>query len=85
MQLQQLINAMIRQLENLNDTGFQPIDLNTVHSQVLSSNDGFGLASSKNIYRALVRWILRRNGHQDKPWPSNWMSLSVTELANKLI
>ncbi len=76
---------MIRQLKNLNDTGFDPITKDTIHSQVLSDDDGFGRATSKNIYKALIRWILRRNGMQDKPWPADWYEISVIQLAQKLI
>jgi hypothetical protein len=85
MTIEQFENAMIQQLKNLNDKGFNPITRDTIHNQVLSDNDGFGTANSKNIYKALIRWILKKNGHQDKNWPSNWFSLSINQLAQKIL
>ncbi len=75
---------MIFHLGNFNTQGVT-IDDNTIHNTVLSTGDGFGTANSKNIYRASIRWTLQTNGMQDKPWPSDWFTNSVTYLATNII
>lgn len=84
MTIKQLKAIMKFHLTNFNDEGVE-INDQTVHNSVLSANDGFGNATSKNIYKAVVRWSLRKAGHQDKPWPSNWFNKSVNYLAEKII
>jgi hypothetical protein len=71
-------------LGNFNDEGVA-IRNATVHSEVLAEDDGFGGANSKAIYKAAIRWTLSKQEHVDRRWPANWMDLSVTELANRLI
>ncbi len=71
-------------LRNFNDEEIE-IDENTLHHQVLSASDGFGTASSKNIYKAVIRWTLKRNGHIDKAWPNDWFENSVNYLASNIL
>ena len=80
----QLKKVMLYHLKNFNDEG-EELSEETVHNKVLSTTDGFGSANSKNIYRNVVRWTLRKLKHKDKPWPTDWMKLSVKDLASKLL
>jgi len=81
----ELINAMRKLLTNFNDEGVT-ISEDTVHNEVLSSEDGFGQASSKVIYKSSVDWIIWRNGGKKrKKWQSNWMEKTVREVAEKLL
>lgn len=57
----------------------------TIHEDVLRTDDGIGNSNSKNIYRALVRWQVKREKAKDKPWPGNWMKITVADLASRLI
>lgn len=84
MTVDQLKEVMKYHLGNFNDEG---VDINddTIHDQVLSASDGYGAANSKNIYRSVLRWTLKKNGHQDKRWPAKWMEMSVNELASKIL
>lgn len=84
MTLDQLKEIMKFHLKNFNDEGVE-INDNTLHNTVLSDSDGYGASNSKSIYRSSIRWSLKKYGHSDKPWPSNWMSMRVNELAENLI
>lgn len=84
MDLKQLKEVMKYQLANFNDEGVE-INDETIHNSVLSATDGYGNANSKYIYRAVIRWTLKNNGHKDKPWPSDWFDKSVAYLAAKII
>ena len=84
MNTKQLMKIMKFHLENFNDENVKISDA-TIHNEVLSDSDGYGNASSKNIYKSVIRWSLKKNGNEDVEWPSDWMNLSVEELANKLI
>lgn len=81
---EQLKDVMKYHLTNFNDEEVE-INDDTVHNTVLSDSDGYGAANSKYIYRAAIRWTMKSNGHQDRPWPSNWFELNVKELAYKII
>lgn len=81
---EQLEEVMKFHLTNFNDEGVE-INNDTIHNKVLSDSDGYGAANSKYIYRAIIRWTMKRNGHQDKVWPSDWFDKSVSELASKII
>jgi hypothetical protein len=81
---EQLQEVMKFHLTNFNDEGVE-INNDTVHNTVLSDSDGYGAANSKYMYRAVIRWTMKRNGHQDKVWPSDWFDKSVSELASKII
>jgi hypothetical protein len=80
----QLQEVMKFHLINFNDEGVA-INDDTIHNTVLSDSDGYGAANSKTIYRAVIRWTMKRNGHIDKPWPSDWFSSSVKTLASKIL
>jgi hypothetical protein len=80
----QLRKVMKFHLKNFNDEGVL-INDDTIFSTVLSESDGFGAANSKTIFRAIIRWTLKRNGHTDKPWPSDWFNSSVKTLSSKII
>ena len=84
MNIEQLKKVMKYHLANFNDEGVE-INDNTIHNTVLSATDGYGNANSKYIYRAVIRWTLKKNGHEDKPWPSDWFVKSVAYLAGKII
>lgn len=57
----------------------------TIHSEVLSTTDGWGNASSANVYRAIMRWTIKANGGTDKSWPSNWLSMNVIQLTAAIL
>lgn len=80
----QLQSVMKFQLKTFNDEGVT-IDDSTIHDTVLSATDGFGDSNSKNLYVGVIRHTLKRNGHEDKPWPTDWFSNDVTYLASKII
>lgn len=80
----QLMEVMKYHLRNFSPEGTEITD-DTIHSTVLTDDDGFGSASSKRIYRSFIRWTLKHAGQKDKKWPQNWMELSVSELAEKLL
>lgn len=80
----QLKEVMKFHLSNFNDEGVE-INNNTIHNTVLSESDGYGAANSKSIYRAVIRWTMKKNGHQDKNWPSNWFEKDVEYLSMKIL
>lgn len=74
----------------------EQVDINdeTIHETVLSSSDGVkGIANSKSQYQNFVRWSIIRAGKKegkkpkevDKPWPTDWMKQSVSQLAQSLL
>ena len=83
---QQLRSVMRFQLRHLAPTGTTITD-NTVHSTVVSTTDGTGVASSARIYKTLIRFTLVRNGEGDPNWPATatWLAMTVTELAAFLL
>lgn len=84
MEQSQLQDVMKYQLAPFNNENAE-INEDTIHDAVLDEDDGFGPSNSKTLYEGTVRWTLVNAGHEDKPWPSNWMSMSVRELASKLL
>lgn len=84
MTIDQLKNVMKFQLKNFNNEGVE-INDDTVHNTVLSDDDGFGNANSKEIYNSFIRWTLLKNNHTDKPWPGDWFTNSVSYLAERII
>ena len=81
---QQLKEVMKFHLANFNDEGVE-INDNTIHNSVLSDSDGFGNSASKNIYRAVIRWTMKKNGHEDNPWPADWFDKDVEYLSSKIL
>jgi len=84
MTVEQLKEVMKYHLKNFNDEGVA-INNQTIHNTVLSDSDGIGNANSKTIYRAVIRWTMIKNDHEDKVWPSNWFEKDVAYLASKII
>lgn len=84
MTLAQLKEVMKFQLSNFNDEG-EEISSSTIHNQVLSEDDGFGNMNSKHLYKDAIRFTLVKQGHGLKSWPSNWMDISVDDLASKIL
>lgn len=80
----QIIKICLYYLAAFNDEQVE-LSESTIHNKVLSENDGITSAtSSKRIYKALVTWALAANNHPIKPWPADWMTISVAALAEKL-
>lgn len=84
MSIDELKDVMKYHLNNFNEEGVDITDT-TLHNTVLSPDDGYGNANSKYIYRAIIRWTMKANGHQDKAWPQDWFENDVSFLANKII
>jgi len=80
---EQLCEIMKYHLKNFSTTDAE-ITNDTIHKDILSTDDGFGSANSKRIYKAFIRWTLLQAGEEDKTWPKNWMELSVVDLSKKL-
>jgi hypothetical protein len=64
----------------------------TIHQDVLSSRSiRNGIPSTKNQYQNFVRQFLlvnqpeKKKAEADKPWPADWMKLSVAQLAQSLL
>ncbi len=84
MKQEDLQNNMRYHLNNLKK---EPIEItdDTIHSDVLKTDDGFGAANTQNIYEYVVKDTFVLNDEEPKAWPENWPSLSVKELAAKLV
>ncbi|HNC30296.1 MAG TPA: hypothetical protein PKX08_09835 [Cyclobacteriaceae bacterium] len=85
MELDQLKAVMIFQLENFNDEEVEKVDDDTIHSDVLCEDDGFGHINSVQIYKDVIRFTLVKQGHKLKAWPSNWLEISVAQLAPQIL
>lgn len=79
-----LTSIMLYQLQNLNGSD-ENLPPDTVHSSILSDKDGYGAANSKNIYRNSIIFTLKKANKEIKKWPADWMSLTVSDLASKLL
>jgi hypothetical protein len=68
---------------------FQKNDLeitdDTKPEDVFDPADGFGPSSPKNIVQGAILWTLRTNGYKKSKFPNNWVSLTVAEIAAKLL
>jgi len=84
MEQKQLIEVMKYHLKNFNNEG-EDITDDLVLNKVLDPTDGYGAANSAELFRNSIRWTFWANKVKQKRWPSNWLSLSVTELAGKLL
>ena len=80
---QQLRQVMKFHLRNF--SGGQSVTNQTVHSEILSGDDGTGTASSKRLYKGFIRWTLQQNGAGNPSWPAKWIDLTVSELVAKLL
>ena len=58
----------------------------TVLGTVLSNSDGFdpAVASAKQ-FPPSIDWILWANGGKQIEWPANWLTMTVTELAEYIM
>lgn len=83
MTVDQLKEVMKFHLRNLSTTGV-PINDETIHREALTE-DGFGTANPRRIYKSLIRWTFHANNVPDKPWPPNWLDYSVANLATGLL
>ena len=83
MKVSQLKEIMKYHLKSFNDEKVRISD-NTVHNEVLDTNDMFGSVNSKKLYKNFIRYTIKKNKLEDKKWPGKWMELSVSELANAL-
>ena len=84
MTISQLEDVMLFHLQNFaSDTSL--VSKDTLHGTILSDADGSGTANSKRLYKGFVRFTIIREGHPDKAWPIQWMTLSIKQLAPKLI
>lgn len=45
---------------------------------------GIATATPRRLYKSAVRYALNVNGHDDKKWPSNWLDLTIGQLAPKI-
>jgi hypothetical protein len=79
----QLLDVMITQLTNFTNMEV-PVTENTLHYEVLV-DIGTGVAQSRNVYQAHIKYCFKRDQHPEKPWPAHWLQLSVRALAEQII
>lgn len=84
MTIEQLREVMKFQLKNFNDEN-ETINNDTIHKNVLSEDDGFSHVNSVQLYKDVIRFTLKKQGHTLKTWPSHWLNLSVSDLSNQII
>jgi hypothetical protein len=82
--MHQLKQVMIFQLTNFNDEGVS-ITEETIHKDVLSDDDGLGHINSRQLYYDVIRFTLKRKGHELKEWPGFWIELTVADLAVRIL
>ena len=84
MTIQRLETVMIGALKLFNRT--EPtVNRDTVHNSVLHTDDGTGTATSSRLYKGIIRNVLVTEGHEDKKWPNDWMTMNIKDLAGKVI
>jgi hypothetical protein len=76
------ISAVIRkQLQTFNNEGVTISD-DTILSEVLDENDGLRSSiSSMKLFQGIIMWTIVKNGGTQVKFPSDWMDMNVTELA----
>lgn len=84
MKQEDLQNNMKYHLNNLKKEGIDITD-DTIHEDVLSLSDGFGMANTEHIYEYVINETFSLNNETSKTWPLDWMKLSVKDLASKLV
>jgi hypothetical protein len=57
----------------------------TVPLEQYLPDDGIGTATSRRIFKSSVIYTLYVNNVRIKPWPNNWVSVSIDGLAPKLL
>lgn len=58
----------------------------TVIAEVISENDGFDPAvSSAKQFPLSIDWTVWANGGKPFTWPENWLTMTVTDLAEYII
>lgn len=58
----------------------------TVLAEVLSESDGFEPAvSSAKQFRPAISWVVWANGGNQFEWPVDWITMTVTELAEYIM
>lgn len=62
----------------------RPVDYTTKLNKHLRTDDGYGSASSKNIFMGLIVSNFYCWGYQEPSWPDNWMDMTVKDLAVQL-
>lgn len=83
--LEALMENMRVKLQAFNNEGVEISD-QTIHSEVLSVEDGFKPSqSSSKLYKGAILWTIWANGGKNATWPSDWMSQSVQQLAEFII
>lgn len=76
---------MLVKMEAFNDESVA-LTGSTIHSEVLSTNDGFkGVASSAPLYKGAIDWTIWANGGTKVKWPGDWLDKSVDEMADFII
>lgn len=79
--LDPLMENMRVKLQAFNNENVE-ITNETIHSAVLAENDGPKVSmSSKKLYYGAILWTIWANGGKNEKWPTNWMGMSVQELA----
>ena len=77
---------MIIHLKNFGKRkGITTVNGGTIHKTILSAGDGIGNSNSKMLYKGVIKFHLSDNGNPLVTWPTNWLDLSVKDLAAKLI
>ncbi len=84
MTIEQLKEVMKFQLQNFSKDDIV-INDDTIHGDVLSDDDGFGHVNPVKIYRDAIRFTLKKEGHELKKWPDQWLKLSLHDLAIQII
>jgi len=84
MSKKRLETIMIGALKLFNRT--EPtVNRDTIHDSVLNTDDGAGTATSSRLYKGIIRNVMVNEGHEDKKWPKDWMTMDIKSLAGKII
>jgi hypothetical protein len=80
----QLMIIMRFQLKNFSGET-SAISDDTVHREILNENEWFGHINSIQLYKNVIRYTIKNQGHDLKIWPEEWLSMSIKELAPLII
>src|SRR5690242_12195923 len=83
MQQEQLEQVLIFHLENLSTTD-DVLTPDTITGDYLRPSARNKKELDK-VFEAVVGWTLNEAGVEEKTWPENWKSLTVRDLASKLL